>query len=168
MPLKIDKKNAGGAPTHPFQLQLALNSSLDVFYFNVDCALSNLINFAVPVEQRLTKEDFRKFWDKLGADKTVSFTMNASEKYGGLQNLPADAMTLAAGNGFANMGTSKRDATGEDVAYFGSKTVNNLPLMFELASKTASDPITVTYKVPVPAMQPLLDSCLKTMLGSRQ
>ena len=76
LPLNIEKKNASGAPANPFQLQIALNSSLDVFYFNVDCALQNMINYVLPADQRLSKDDFRKFWDKLGADKTVTITLD--------------------------------------------------------------------------------------------
>ena len=53
------------------------------------------------------------------------------------------------------------------MTFFGSKTVNNLPTMFELKTKSGSDPLSITYKVPVPAMQPLLDSCLRHIFGSR-
>lgn len=50
LPLKIDKSNADTKkpPRAPFTLELALNSSLDVFYFNVTCELHSLINYAVP------------------------------------------------------------------------------------------------------------------------
>lgn len=39
LPLKIDKKNADvkSPPKHPFALQIALKSSLDIFYFTVPC-----------------------------------------------------------------------------------------------------------------------------------
>jgi len=45
VPLKIDKKNADtkSPPKNPFVLQIALKSSLDIFYFNVPCLLHNLI-----------------------------------------------------------------------------------------------------------------------------
>ena len=75
-------------------------------------------------------------------------------------------MTLALANGFTNMGQSQ-NAEGAHVTFFGSKTVNNLPMMFELKTKSGSDPLTITYKVPVPAMQPLLDSCLRHIFGTR-
>ena len=39
LPLKIDKKNADlkNPPKAPFSCQIALKSSLDIFYFNVTC-----------------------------------------------------------------------------------------------------------------------------------
>jgi len=70
VPLRIDKKNSDtkNPPKHPFTLQIALKSSLDVFYFNVPCLVHNLINWETP----MTKEDFKKFWDMIGADKQYS------------------------------------------------------------------------------------------------
>lgn len=54
--------------------------------------------------------------------------------------------------------------------YFGSKTVNNLPLMFEVAHPApGGDPasFTVTYKVPVLPLKPLFEDCLKFLLSER-
>lgn len=70
IPLKIDKKNADtkSPPKNPFVLQIALKSSLDIFYFNVPCLLHNLIGR----DMKLTQDEFKKYWDMLGADKTFS------------------------------------------------------------------------------------------------
>ena len=69
VPLKTDKKNAEtkNPPKHPFQLQIALKSSLDVFYFMVPCSLHVLIN-REPSAQ-MSKDEFKKFWDMLQNDK---------------------------------------------------------------------------------------------------
>lgn len=52
LPLLISGKNADTKvpPACPFELQIAMNSSIDVFYFNVQCNLHNLINYSVPAE----------------------------------------------------------------------------------------------------------------------
>jgi len=78
VPLKTDKTKADTKtpPKHPFQLQIALKSSLDVFYFMVPCSLHTLIS-RDPSTQ-MSKEEFKKFWDMLGADK--SFTL----EFGGM------------------------------------------------------------------------------------
>jgi hypothetical protein len=47
LPLKIDKANADpkALPKTPFELQVALKSSLDIFYFSVPCPLHCLLSF---------------------------------------------------------------------------------------------------------------------------
>lgn len=68
IPLKINKANADtkNPPKSPFSLQLALKSSLDVFFFNVPCLIHNLI----AQENKMTKDEFKKFWDMIKEDKT--------------------------------------------------------------------------------------------------
>ena len=77
LPLRIDKNNADPKkpPKHPFQLELAMNSSLDVFYFSVGCELHHLINYTATLSQ----DDFNKFWGMCGPDKTFNFTLSAQE-----------------------------------------------------------------------------------------
>ena len=113
LPLKIDKKNADvkNPPKHPFMLQVALKSTLDIFYFNVPCNLHCLINFALEPAQRLAKEDFRKFWDMIQADKQFSLEVGPSaslKPYQGFKNLPDDMTTCLTNNGFALMASTQR------------------------------------------------------------
>ena len=65
LPLKIDKKNADvkAPPKHPFQLQVALKSSLDIFYFSVPCLLHCLISREASM--KLSKDEFKKFWEMI-------------------------------------------------------------------------------------------------------
>ena len=69
LPLKIDKKNADvkAPPKHPFLLQVALKSSLDIFYFSVPVYLHSLISREP--NMKLTKDEFKKFWEMIGKDK---------------------------------------------------------------------------------------------------
>lgn len=105
LPLKIDKKNADvkNPPKHPFMLQIALKSTLDIFYFNVPCNLHCLINFAIEPAMRLTQDDFKKFWDMIQPDKTFSLEFNPSgplKPYQGFKTLPGDMSTCLSANGF--------------------------------------------------------------------
>lgn len=176
LPLKVDKKNADvkNPPKHPFLLQVALKSTLDIFYFNVPCHLHSLVNFAVDPAQRLAKEDFKKFWDMIQADK--QFTMEVGpagplKPYQGLKSLPDDLTTCLANNGFALMAKTQKQQTGQTMLYFGSKTVNNLPLMFEVAHPGQpngdASSFSVTYKVPVLPLKPLFEDGLKYILTAR-
>lgn len=176
LPLKIDKKNADvkSPPKHPFMLQVALKSTLDIFYFNVPCNLHCLINFALDPAQRISKEDFKKFWDMIQADKQFSLEVGPSaslKPYQGLKNLPDDMTTCLTNNGFALMASTQRQQTSQTVLYFGSKTVNNLPLMFEVALPAQaggdSSSFLITYKVPVLPLKPLFEDCLKFLLTER-
>lgn len=95
LPVKIDKKNADvkSPPKYPFSVQVALKSSLDIFYFTIPCELHTLINREI----NLTNDEFKKFWEMIGADKQfiIEFGPNAENKlYQGLKSLPGDISTL--------------------------------------------------------------------------
>lgn len=66
------------------------------------------------------------------------------------------------------MGSEVRAATSEAVLRFGSKTVNNLPLMFEVACQSqAGATLTINYKSPVAPLKPLFEGCLRHLFGKR-
>jgi len=54
--------------------------------------------------------------------------------------------------------------------YFGAKTVNNLPLLFEVAHPYNNDnkQIEITFKVPVLPLKPLFESNLIHLFSDRQ
>ena len=81
VPLKINKQNADtkSPPKNPFSVQLALKSTLDIFYFSVPCLLHCLINRDVQV----TKDEFKKYWDMITADKTFSIEVLEDRIYKG-------------------------------------------------------------------------------------
>jgi hypothetical protein len=103
LPLKIDKKNADvkSPPKSPFTLQLALKSSLDIFYFNVPCELHSLIGREA--NQKLSKDEFKKFWDSLGQEKTFTMDfggMSQLKLYQGFQSVAEDITSCLENNGF--------------------------------------------------------------------
>ena len=63
LPCTIDKKNLDGRspPKYPFNIQVAMKTSLDVFYFSVPCQLHCLFNF----KRQLTPDDYKNFWTKI-------------------------------------------------------------------------------------------------------
>ena len=56
------------------------------------------------------------------------------------------------------------------MSYFGAKTVNNLPLLFEVAHPYNNDnkQIEITYKVPVLPLKPLFEANLIYIFSDRQ
>jgi hypothetical protein len=79
MSCAVDKKNldAKNPPSHPFKIQVAMKTSLDIFYFEVQCPLHCLIDFA----GELKPEEFKKFWEMI--PKQNEATYNVSKLYAG-------------------------------------------------------------------------------------
>jgi AP-1 complex subunit beta-1 len=75
----IDKKNldAKNPPKHPFNAQVALKCTLDVFYFEVPCLLYCLIDSKNP----MIPEEFKKFWEMI--PKANEFTLTVNSIYPG-------------------------------------------------------------------------------------
>mmetsp|Transcript_45836 Transcript_45836/g.33575 ORF Transcript_45836/g.33575 Transcript_45836/m.33575 type:complete len:104 (+) Transcript_45836:2418-2729(+) len=73
LPCHIDKKNldAKNPPKNPFMVQVAMRSSLDVFYFSVHCFLHCLIDFKSP----MTKDEFKKFWEMIPKANESTFVV---------------------------------------------------------------------------------------------
>jgi len=170
--LKIDKKNADvkAPPKSPFTLQLALKSSLDVFYFTVPCELHSLIGREQ--NQKISKDEFKKFWDSLGQEKTYTMDFGGSSQlklYPGFDSVTEDIQACLEKNGFALMAKTTKQQTGQTMMYFSAKTVNGLPLLFEVANPHNGDDksIQVTYKIPVAPLKPLLENSLKYLFGDR-
>ena len=153
LPIKIDKKNADvkSPPKYPFTVQVALKSSLDIFYFTIPCELHTLINRDV----ELTQDEFKKFWDMITPDKTFTLSLGPGEMYQGLRKMPQDMNSLILAQGFKQMPQNGQ---------FGAKTVNNLPLIFEIQHNNG---IQITYKVPVLPLKPLFEMSLKYIFAQR-
>ena len=143
LPCIIDKKNldSKNPPKHPFNIQVAIKSSLDVFYFEVPCLLHCLIDHANP----LKPEEFKKFWGMIPESNETTLSIpnlypgfNSSKFNGGdLASNLADGLT---NNGFVNLAkVPKKDSpTPTTMLYFGAKTINNLPLLLEVAAVAGS------------------------------
>ena len=58
---------------------------------------------------------------------------------------------------------SRREESGQDMLYFGAKTINNLPLLFEVAHPAGgrADAVQVTMRIPVPPLIPLTKEMLQ-------
>lgn len=77
--------------------------------------------------------------------------------------MPEDLVTCLENQGFATMARTTKQQTGQTMLYFGAKTVNNLPLLFEVAHPLPNGDnrsFLVTYKVPVLPLKPLFEAAL--------
>jgi len=168
VPLTINKNNldAKSPPKSPFIIQIAMKSSLDVFYFNVNCHVHNLINFAQPIN----KEEFKGFWEKIGKKNEFSLNVAPDQLYGGFNKADL-ATSLIEGldvNGFVNMVRIRGKQDTATMCYFGAKTINNLPMLFEVAIPDDGSELNVVYKVPVMPLKPLVEEALKHILTRQE
>ena len=112
-------------------------------------------------------EEFKKFWEMI--PKANEFTLSVPSLYGGFTSSKFNggdlASNLAQGlqnNGFFNLAkVPKKDAAQPTtMLYFGGKTINNLPLLLEVAAVQGQTSLSVLYRVPVPPVKPLLEESL--------
>ena len=166
IPCTIDKKNldAKNPPKFPFNIQTALKSSLDLFYFEVPCYINCLLDFAHP----MTREDFKKFWEMI--PKANETALSVDPLYPGFTQSGDVCASLIEGmknNGFENLAKIQKPDGQTTVLYFGAKTINNLPLLLEIAysgGKSAQ----VLYKVPVLPLKPLLAEAIEHILARKE
>jgi hypothetical protein len=57
---------------------------------------------------------------------------------------------------------------GTTMMYFGAKTINNLPILLEIAAVQGTSSATVTYRVPVAPLKPLLEDALDYLLSAER
>ena len=163
VPIVVDKKNldAKNPPKSPFNVQVALKSSLDIFYFEVPCPLNCLVDHANP----LKADEFKKFWEMIAKDNetTVSFPNLYTGYTQG--DLVANLVQGLSANGFANLAKIAKQDGSSTMLYHGAKTVNNLPLLLEV-SVPSTGAVTVVFRVPVLPVKPLLEQALHLILSA--
>lgn len=69
-------------------------------------------------------------------------------------------------NGVENLAKVAKKDTNQTMLYFGSKTINNLPLLLEVATpfNGNQNSVQVLFKVPVLPLKPLLEEAITFIL----
>lgn len=83
----------------------------------------------------------------------------------GDKNIAQNLITGLTANGFTSLASVPKQG-GQTMLYFGAKTINNLPLMMEIAADQSSTSAQVTYRVPVAPLKPLLEESLELILSN--
>lgn len=128
------------------------------------CFLHCLIDNANPMKP----DEFKKFWEMI--PKSNETTLSIGHLYGGFTSLNGGdlAANLNQGlsnSGFSNLATVPKQGTPTTMLYFGAKTINNLPLMLEVAAVQGSQSVQVVFRVPVLPLKPLLEDALQQILN---
>lgn len=81
VPCVIDKKNADtkNPPKTPFNVQIAMRTSRDVYFFEVPCKVHNLFN----PQKDMNQQDFKKYWDTIQPTNQSELKLSYSQLYAG-------------------------------------------------------------------------------------
>ena len=159
----IDKKNLDGKnpPKNPFNIQIAMKTSLAVFIFQVPALLTCFFKY----DKEVSGEEFDRFWAKIKATNKFNLDFQQTELYQGYAKAEdQDSLRELLCQGFKANGfsvVSFDSASG--VTKLGAMTVNNLPILLEM-EVSAFMSIEITYGVPVLPIKDLVLDSLKQIV----
>ena len=106
-----------------------MKTSIDVFYYSVPIQLHCLLNSA----KALNKDDFKNFWEKIAKANEKEFTIPAANLYAGFNgNLSEKVIEGFTLSGYHHQVKVRGKQDTATMCYFGSWTINNLPILFEV------------------------------------
>lgn len=152
----MDGKNP---PKHPFLIEIAMKTSVDVFYFSVPCYLHCLLNPDVVV----SNDEAAAFWAKIPPTNEGHFELQKSQIYGAFHHDNRKALYDTLTEGLALNGFSSHTKLAGSLSC-AAKTVNNLPVLFIITANDDCSVIKVNYKAPVAPLKPLVEDCVRFIL----
>jgi hypothetical protein len=156
----ISKENLDGKspPKSPFLIEIAMKTSVDVFFFSVPCYLNCLLSS----DQPLTNDEAIAFWAKIPQANETSFELVKSHLYDAFKCDSKQSFFIALSKGFSLNGFSYFIKDGN--LNCNAKTVNGLPILFYFASPDNASNLRVTYKAPVAPLKPLIEEIIRFIL----
>jgi len=115
----------------------------------------------------MTKDEFKTYWEKIPQANTSTVEINELHPAYLQDGRVMENLIEGLGkNGMANLAQTKKTGSGQNMLYFGAKTINNLPLLIEVAQPGESGErgVTVLFKVPVLPLRPLLTDAIQLIL----
>eukprot|EP00440_Ansanella_granifera_P042706 gb/GFBE01046302.1/.p1 GENE.gb/GFBE01046302.1/~~gb/GFBE01046302.1/.p1 ORF type:complete len:897 (+),score=258.83 gb/GFBE01046302.1/:1-2691(+) len=148
--------NSGTPPQLPSTLQVAIKTSLDIFYFHVPLDLS-----AVLVESgALSREDFTPIWQRVGeAGQKVSM-VNLSR--------PMDAEAVKSQLALDNVHyVAQRAVDAGVLIYTSCRTTNDCVVLSEITVSPGSQQVKVASRSETAVVVPLYEAAVSKRLGGR-
>ena len=154
--LKINTINGEGpAPPTPYMVQIAVKTSIGVFYFACPCMFSVLLN----ERGELSREEFKSAWKNTPSEYS-HLVQNVHLKY---QTAESVQTRLQNNNVYFIAGRRAED-TGEDVMYFSSKSPRMEVLVAEIRGIMPAQSLQVTCKSDLQQLAPLYLQALNFLL----
>lgn len=148
---------SGTPVTNPPLLQVALKTSIDVFYFNVKFDLSVLLLETGAVDT----EKFREIWQRVGDANQVCVGGNSANGVltpAGIQNDMA---------GINCNFVASRESGDNDFLYFAATMTNNALVLFEIMLTKGTPALKLSVRTETPAMVPLVQAQIAKMYNIR-
>lgn len=145
------------APGIPFYVQMAVKSSLGVFYFQTPCMLTALLT----EEGKLDRDQFRSTWQSI--DDANDFSHSIPQIHSEYKTLGALKARMEANNIFLIAQRSVQE-TSEEVMYWSSRVVSGVPILAELRVPRLIEQLTISVRTDGKALTPLFVQAVNFLL----
>jgi len=145
-------------PESPFNIQIAIKCSFDLFYFEAPCLLHILLD----PQGKLSTDQFKHFWGAIPATNEFRYEIPHIN-----QANPQALKDKLEHNNIFCMAQQPKKETGQTMMYFSTKTINEIPLLIEIALPSRSyapNGAGILAKAAVGPLLPLLKECLEFLL----
>jgi hypothetical protein len=130
-----------------------------------------MIHCLIDQTNAMKADEFKKFWEMIPKANETQITITAlysafTQSGDSMQNL-IDGLK---NNGIVNLAKVPKKDTNQTMLYFGAKTINNLPLLFEVAypNNTNGESVQILFKVPVLPLKPLLEESIRFIFSRKE
>mmetsp|Transcript_77051 Transcript_77051/g.135909 ORF Transcript_77051/g.135909 Transcript_77051/m.135909 type:complete len:899 (+) Transcript_77051:98-2794(+) len=147
---------SGTPPTNPLFLQIAIKSSLDIFYFHVQFDAS-----VVLVEgSALARDMFTPVWQKVGEAGQSVQMINMSRA----MDVEAVKSLLAQENVYY---VAQRQVDDSVMMYVSAGTCNNCSILAEVTVSSGSSSLKLATRTETPVLTPLFEALISKKFGGR-
>ena len=143
------------APSTPYMVQIAVKTSIGVFYFACPCMFSVLLS----ERGELTREEFKSAWKNMQSE----FSHSIQSVHLRYQTVESIQTRLQNNNVFFIAGRRAEDS-GEDVLYFSARSPRSEVLVAEVRGVMPAQTLHVTCKSELQQLAPLFIQALNFLL----
>jgi AP-1 complex subunit beta-1 len=152
-----DKANVSGAPpSNPLYLEVALKTSLDVFFLNVAFDLSAVLADSGPVSQ----DTFKETWGRIPPDQKMKAVGQLA------QRVTPDMLTKRMRQYFCYFVAGREDES-TAYAYFCATTMNGFQIFAEIGLQKSGPLLQLTCCSSAPPLVPIFQSFCSEVLRVR-
>lgn len=148
--------SSGTPPTNPLFLQIAIKTSLDIFYFNAPFDLASVLT----ENSGLTRDQFTSVWQRVGDGGQNTTTISTDAR------LDAEAVKSRLASDNVHY-VAQRQVDDYVMLYMSATATNGCVVTAEVSVGANSDGVKVSTRTDVAAMVPLFEAVVKKRLGGR-
>lgn len=157
LPLTAGQLLSGSQPTNPLFLQIAIKSSLDVFYCNIPFDLP----VALMESGGLSRDAFTQVWQRVGDARQNTITINADR--------PLSVEIVKSRLAYDNVHFVAQRQVDDDTVllYLSATTCNQLVITAEVSVSASSGAMKLGTRAETPILVPLFEAAISKRLSMR-